>query len=103
MSIFNIKQSFILYQTFGNIYTIASFCKHALCVFHGIAWLIFLAHAQTNFPPVKYDANFNTSKVWKYQVSFCPNYLLTFKATPIAEPLNNLLMRRQNLFVDIFV
>ena len=52
MSIFNIKQSFILYQTFGNIYTIAAFCKHALRVFHAITWLILLAHAQTNFPPV---------------------------------------------------
>ena len=41
-----------MYQTFGNVYTIASFCKHALRVFHGIAWLILLAHAQTNFPPV---------------------------------------------------
>jgi hypothetical protein len=39
-------------QTFGNIYTIVPFCKHALRVFHEIAWLIFLAHAQTNFPPV---------------------------------------------------
>ena len=39
-------------QTFGNIYTIVPFCKHALRVFHAIAWLIFLAHAQTNFPPV---------------------------------------------------
>jgi hypothetical protein len=27
-------------------------CKHALRVFHAIAWLILLAHAQTNFPPV---------------------------------------------------
>ena len=27
------QQSFILYQTFGNIYTIAPFCKHALRVF----------------------------------------------------------------------
>jgi hypothetical protein len=26
-----------------------------------------------------------------------------FMATPIAEQLNNMLMRRQNLFVDIFV
>jgi hypothetical protein len=52
MSIFNIKQSFILYQTFSNIYTIAAFCKHALHVFHAIAWLILLAHAQTNFPPI---------------------------------------------------
>jgi hypothetical protein len=36
---------------------------------------------------------------------FCPNYHFngTFKATPIAEQLNNLLMGRQNLFVDIFV
>jgi hypothetical protein len=39
-------------QTFGNIYTIVPFYKHALCVFHAIAWLILLAHAQTNFPPV---------------------------------------------------
>jgi hypothetical protein len=39
-------------QTFGNIYTIVPFCKHALRVFHAIAWLILLAHAQTNFPPV---------------------------------------------------
>jgi hypothetical protein len=52
MSIFNVKQSFILYQTFGNIYTIAPFCKHALRVFHTIAWHILLAHAQANFPPV---------------------------------------------------
>ena len=37
---------FILYQTFGNIYTIEPFGKHA------IACLILLAHAQTNFPPV---------------------------------------------------
>ena len=50
MAIFNIKQSFILLQTFGNIYTIVPFCKHALRVFHAIAWLILLAHAQTNFP-----------------------------------------------------
>ena len=35
-------------QTFGNIYTIVPFCKHALRVFHAIAWLILLAHAQTN-------------------------------------------------------
>ena len=27
-------------QTFGNIYTIVPFCKHALRVFHAIAWLI---------------------------------------------------------------
>ena len=40
-------------QTFGNIYTIVPFCKHALRVFHAIAWLILLAHAQTNLPPVK--------------------------------------------------
>ena len=40
-------------QTFGNIYTIVPFCKHALRVFHAIAWLILLAHAQTNFPPVE--------------------------------------------------
>jgi hypothetical protein len=40
-------------QTFGNIYTIVPFCKHALRVFLAIAWLILLAHAQTNFPPVK--------------------------------------------------
>jgi hypothetical protein len=40
-------------QTFGNIYTIVPFCKHALRVFHAIAWLILLAHAQTNFPPVQ--------------------------------------------------
>jgi hypothetical protein len=39
-------------QTFGNIYTIVPFCKHALRVFHAIAWLILLAHAQKNFPPV---------------------------------------------------
>ena len=39
-------------QTFGNIYTIVPFCKHALRVFHAIALLISLAHAQTNFPPV---------------------------------------------------
>jgi hypothetical protein len=39
-------------QTFGNIYTIVPFCKHALRVFHAIAWLILLAHTQTNFPPV---------------------------------------------------
>ena len=39
-------------QTFGNIYTIVPFCKHALRVFHAIARLILLAHAQTNFPPV---------------------------------------------------
>jgi hypothetical protein len=39
-------------QTFGNIYTIVPFCKNALRVFHAIAWLILLAHAQTNFPPV---------------------------------------------------
>ena len=31
-------------------YTIVPFCKHALRVFHAIAWLILLAHAQTNFP-----------------------------------------------------
>jgi hypothetical protein len=37
MPIFNIKHElFILYQTFGNIYTIAAFCKHALRVFHAI-------------------------------------------------------------------
>jgi hypothetical protein len=29
--------------------------------------------------------------------------LMAFKATPIAEQLNNLLMERQNLFIDIFV
>ena len=29
-----------------------AFCKHALRVFHAIAWLVLLAHAQTNFPPV---------------------------------------------------
>ena len=40
-------------QTFGNIYTIVPFCKHALRVFHAIAWLNLLAHAQTNFPPVQ--------------------------------------------------
>jgi hypothetical protein len=39
-------------QTFDNIYTIVPFCKHALRVFHAIAWLILLAYAQTNFPPV---------------------------------------------------
>ena len=39
-------------QTFSNIYTIVPFCKHALRVFHAIAWLILLAYAQTNFPPV---------------------------------------------------
>jgi hypothetical protein len=44
-------------QTFGNIYTIVPFCKHALCVFHAIAWLILLAHAQTNFPPVPKHVN----------------------------------------------
>jgi hypothetical protein len=38
--------------TFGNIHTIAPFCKHALRVFHGIAWVILLAHPETNFPPV---------------------------------------------------
>jgi hypothetical protein len=48
MSIFIIKQSFILHQTFGNIYTIAPFYKHALRVFHAIAWLILLAHANIN-------------------------------------------------------
>ena len=37
----------------GNIYTIAPFCKHALRVFHTAAWLILLAHAQTNIPPVQ--------------------------------------------------
>ena len=40
-------------QTFGNIYTIVPFCKHTLRVFHAIAWLILLAHDQTNFPPVR--------------------------------------------------
>jgi hypothetical protein len=55
MSIFNIKQSFILYQTFGNIYTIAPICKHAVREFHAIARLILLAHAQTNVPPVTGD------------------------------------------------
>ena len=57
MSIFNIKQSFILYQILGNIYTISHFCKDALRVFHVIAWLILLADGQTNFPPV--------SDLWK--------------------------------------
>jgi hypothetical protein len=46
-------------QTFGNIYTIVSFCKHALRVFHAIAWLILLAHAQTNFPPVLFSSVLN--------------------------------------------
>ena len=64
MSIFNIKQSFILYQTFGNIYTIAPFCKHVLCVFHTIAWLILLAHAQTNFPPVHWLIVDNCEYIW---------------------------------------
>jgi hypothetical protein len=47
-------------QTFGNIYTIVPFCKQKkrvfsvyLRVFHAIAWLIVLAHAQKNFPPVR--------------------------------------------------
>jgi hypothetical protein len=35
-----------------KFYTIAPVCKHALRVFHAIEWLILLAHAQTNFPPV---------------------------------------------------
>jgi hypothetical protein len=55
MSIFNIKQSYILYQTFGNIYTIAPFWKHALRIFHAITPLILLAHAQTNFSPVHFQ------------------------------------------------
>ena len=42
MSIFKMKQSFIFYQTFGNIYTIAPFC-----VAHFAR-----AYTQTNFPPV---------------------------------------------------
>ena len=50
-------------QTFGNIYTIVPFCKHALRVFHAIACLILLAHAQTNFPPVEMQYNSNTIKV----------------------------------------
>jgi hypothetical protein len=29
-----------------------AFCKDALRIFHVIAWLILLAHGQTNFPPV---------------------------------------------------
>jgi hypothetical protein len=47
------QQVIYFVQTFGNIlYTIVPFCKHALRVFHAIAWLILLAHAQANFPPV---------------------------------------------------
>jgi hypothetical protein len=53
-------------QTFGNIYTIVPFCKHALRLFHAIAWLILLAHAQTNFPPVSLQTNINTDclNIW---------------------------------------
>jgi hypothetical protein len=47
-------------QPFGNIYTIVPFCKHALRVFHAIAWLILLAHAQTNFPPVHAQYQFSS-------------------------------------------
>ena len=49
-------------QTFGNIYTIVPFCKHALHVFHAVAWLILLAHAQTNFPPVT-NISFQSNKL----------------------------------------
>jgi hypothetical protein len=51
MSTFNIKLIYFV-QTLGNIYTIVPFCKHALHVFYAIAWLILLAYAQANFPPV---------------------------------------------------
>ena len=70
MSIFNIKQSFILYQTFGNIYSIVPFCKHGLRVFYAITWLILLAHAQTNvslvvphFNPPTFPSNIATESM----------------------------------------
>jgi hypothetical protein len=44
MSTFNIKQSFIL-CLFVNTH----------CVYSTLAWLILLAHAQTNFPPIVLD------------------------------------------------
>ena len=53
-------------QTFSNIYTIVPFCKHALCVFHAIAWLILLAHAQTNFPPVIPNLNADSNVCDEY-------------------------------------
>ena len=55
---FQLKTVIYFVQTFGNIYTIVPFCKHALRVFHVIAWLILLAHAQTDFPPVYSDITF---------------------------------------------
>ena len=51
---FNIKQSFILSESCKYCQMFVPFCKHALRVFHAIAWLVLLAHAQTNFPPVIY-------------------------------------------------
>ena len=52
-------------QTFGNIYTIVPFYKHALCVFHANAWLILLAHAQTNVPPVILRYNHSRSSSFR--------------------------------------
>ena len=58
MSTFNIKQSFILYKHLAIFTRLCLFvnthCVYStqLRVFHAIAWLILLAHAQTNFPPV---------------------------------------------------
>jgi hypothetical protein len=68
------RRTFFIYfvQTFGNIYTIVPFCKHALRVFHAIAWLILLAHAQINFPTViqvyKLKIGFTkyTNNLWYY-------------------------------------
>jgi hypothetical protein len=66
-------------QTFGNIYTIVPFCKHALRVFHAITWLILLAHAQTNFPPVtKFRINFKTSEANIIFNFLCIPEFLTF-------------------------
>jgi hypothetical protein len=56
-------------QTFGNIYTIVPFCKHALRVFHAIAWLTLVAHAQANLPPVARNSNMYSAEASIYCVS----------------------------------
>jgi hypothetical protein len=73
-----------------------SWCKFLMIKkrrFISIAWPV----AMTSLP-------LNTEQCL-YKNTICSNYRFnaTFKATPITEQPNNLLMGRQNLLVDIYV
>ena len=84
MSILNIEQSFILYQTFTQL---------RLFVFHAIASLILLAHAQTNFPPVI---------IFRMLYNKTVKFFITMVLTAFAIPPCMLMLKDYSTFSALF-